>query len=132
VAQLLRSSVRLEDIVCRVGGDEFVILMRGADRATAWLLAERLGSDGKLTSDLRSGAALKPTPETAANMTLATTLSIGIALSTGPDLCPDPDVLLAEPDQALYAVKRSGKGRFCIHGWEEPEPVTCAGLPCLC
>jgi len=40
--------------------------------------------------------------------------SIGIALSTS-YLMPEPDRMLSDADQALYASKRAGRGRATVH-----------------
>ena len=41
--------------------------------------------------------------------------SIGIATAAGGESAPDVDTLLRTADEALYAVKRSGKGRAIVH-----------------
>jgi diguanylate cyclase (GGDEF)-like protein len=82
-------------MVVRVGGEEFVVLMPGADLRTAEAVAERLRS---VIAD--KPFALGPEP-------LHVTISIGIA-----EGAVAPVELLKEADLALYASKR--KGRNCV------------------
>ncbi|HEY7609004.1 MAG TPA: diguanylate cyclase [Alphaproteobacteria bacterium] len=95
IAERLIGHVRTSDMVVRVGGEEFVVLMPGTDRATAETVAERL----------RVVVGEKPFvlgPEP-----LRVTISIGIAYGA---LAPAD--LLKEADAALYASKQ--KGRNCV------------------
>jgi len=96
IAQRLVANVRNSDLVVRVGGEEFVVLMPGADRATAEAVAERLRS------------VVAERPFTVAAETIRVTVSIGIAEGA---LTPSPVALLAEADAALYASKRNGRNR---------------------
>jgi diguanylate cyclase (GGDEF)-like protein/PAS domain S-box-containing protein len=97
VAQRLRSAVRQEDMVGRIGGDEFLVLcpgIGGPDEALR--LAERLAlAQGK---DVRL-----------AKGSIALRLSIGVAWSSGEDA--DADELVAQADHAMYESKREGAGR---------------------
>jgi two-component system cell cycle response regulator len=95
VAERLLGHVRTSDMVVRVGGEEFVVLMPGADLRTAEGVAERL----------RAVVAEKPFPLGPEPLTV--TISIGIA--EGPMA---PTELLKDADMALYASKR--KGRNCV------------------
>jgi two-component system cell cycle response regulator len=95
VAERLLGHVRTSDMVVRVGGEEFVVLMPGADLRTAEAVAERLRS---VIAD--KPFALGPEP-------LHVTISIGIA-----EGAVAPVELLKEADLALYASKR--KGRNCV------------------
>jgi diguanylate cyclase (GGDEF)-like protein len=90
VARRLSSSVRLTDIVARVGGDEFAILMPDADREVALSVARRIHDT------LREPLATEPIP------TVIDT-SVGIALfpTHGRDLA----TLLRTADAAMYAAK---------------------------
>ena len=83
-------------MVVRVGGEEFVVLMPGADRTTAEAVAERLR------------AVIAERPFTVGNEAIRATVSIGIAEGA---LTPSPAGLLAEADAALYASKRNGRNR---------------------
>jgi two-component system cell cycle response regulator len=96
IAQRLLANVRNSDMVVRVGGEEFVVMMPGADRATAEAVAERLR------------AVIAERPFTVAGEAIRVTVSIGIAEGA---LGPSPAAMLAEADTALYASKRNGRNR---------------------
>ncbi len=97
-AARMRRIARDEDVVARIGGDEFAILQYRVARTThAVGLAERIlegiGADMDVESQrLQVGA------------------SIGIALCCSPDL--DPDTLMRHADVAMYEAKASG--RNCV------------------
>ncbi|HEX8340896.1 MAG TPA: GGDEF domain-containing protein [Tepidisphaeraceae bacterium] len=97
IGQVIRSSIRDGDVPYRYGGDEFVIVLPGGDRASAAVLAERLRHlvDG-LTRQHRT-------------LTLRPQLSAGIAaISELPPTAGAAD-LLAAADGRLYAAKRARK-----------------------
>ncbi|MFN0186211.1 MAG: diguanylate cyclase [Aquabacterium sp.] len=89
LADLLRHSVRTTDAVARLGGEEFLIVLPGAERAQAAVLAERLR---------RQAAEL-----------LGTTVSIGIAQARAEDIAVQ--ALVERSDQALYRAKAQGRNR---------------------
>jgi diguanylate cyclase (GGDEF)-like protein/PAS domain S-box-containing protein len=98
VAQRLRTSLRADDTVARVGGDEFCLILpevQGADAAA--LVAE------KLLAHLRR-------PFTIGGHELHVSASIGIALF--PDDAIDADVLIQHGDTAMYQAKAQGKDRY--------------------
>lgn len=95
VARRIRALVRGDDVVGRIGGDEFVVLADGLSCANAQGLADRL-------VDTLREPYLLPTDELA-----YLGASVGMAC-TGPDRPRDADRLLAEADLAMYAAKRSG------------------------
>jgi two-component system cell cycle response regulator len=107
VAERLLGHVRTSDMVVRVGGEEFVVLMPGADLATAQTVAERLRSTIE-----EKPFALGPEP-------MRVTISIGIA-----EGAIAPAELLKEADMALYASKR--KGRNCVTAAPRKAPVIAA------
>jgi diguanylate cyclase (GGDEF)-like protein len=100
VAATLVSQLREYDLVGRFGGEEFVVLVPGADTLEACRVAERL----------RSRVRRLTVP--AADDTVAVTVSVGVALlrTHGQDLIE----LLASADLALYRAKRSGRDRICL------------------
>ena len=98
MGQLLRSSVRREDIAVRLGGDEFVVLMPGQSLPTAQRTAERLAA---LFRQMPWSHRDVPRPS----------LSIGLAV-TGPAELGDGRQLLRAADEALYRAKRAGRDRI--------------------
>lgn len=98
VADLLRRALRQVDAVARVGGEEFAVVLPGADQQAALAVAERL------CSVLR---------EEFQHDTVAITISIGIA--TYPRHGETAGSLVRAGDEALYAAKQAGRDRAVIH-----------------
>ena len=97
--RLLKNIFRSEDIVGRIGGDEFVVLMKNVkSKETATIKAEELLNAAKKTNfeELKEK-----------NISI----SIGISLSPKDGDCYMD--LYKRADQALYQAKRSGKSRVC-------------------
>ena len=94
VANAIRRVVRTSDCVARFGGDEFVMILKDADRAGAQIVANRLRS--VLGEERLAGV-----PDA------RVTVSIGISLF-GEDGTTSEE-LLAKADDAMYADKRSRK-----------------------
>ena len=106
IAQILQSNCRLEDIVCRYGGEEFAVICPNTAAIKAGILAERLReSIAGLTMSHRR------TP-------IQLTCSFGVA---DPSSCPDRSMIDAA-DQALYQAKQTGRNRTAIAG-AEPAAV---------
>ncbi|TFH86839.1 GGDEF domain-containing protein [Billgrantia azerbaijanica] len=104
VAELLQRHFRDADVVCRLGGEEFVAILPGATTEQAEARAEALvGAVRQLT--LSHG-------ETALG---AVTLSCGVA--TYPCHTREPQALLGLADKALYHAKHHGRDR-CVT-WSE-------------
>jgi len=96
--QILLPAIRPKDLVARYGGDEFVLVLRGADSRAAVAIAERIRRtvagqavmlDGKAVSNL--------------------SLSLGIAVF--PRDGDSREALVQAADQALYVAKRTGRNR---------------------
>ena len=98
VAHALQASIRKEDVVCRLGGEEFLVICPGFQAAEFYRYAERLRENV---------AALAFTDGAGKNFKL--TVSIGVA-SKSSDLA-SPEALLQLADKRLYAAKE--KGRNC-------------------
>ncbi|HEX9904759.1 MAG TPA: PleD family two-component system response regulator [Propylenella sp.] len=97
-ADRLRRGVRNIDLVARLGGEEFVLVMPETDAAFAAAVAERLRSDvEKVAFPTRSGESI------------AVTVSIGLAEWQG--TADTVESLVRRADQALYAAKRAGRNR---------------------
>ena len=95
IADLARRQVRSDDLVGRIGGEEFVWLLPGVDSSRARDLAERL----RQTIERESAQGNLP----------KVTVSLGMALLRRGDT---PEQLIARADEALYRAKESG--RNCV------------------
>ncbi len=104
VAEIMRSSLREIDILGRMGGDEFTVLMPNTTLEDAVLLAERI----------RLSIANTPLDISAQALTL--TVSIGAEIFTAE--MSGLDELLRNADVALYRAKHSG--RNCVVAYPSP------------
>lgn len=98
VAELLGASLREDDIACRFGGEEFVVLMPDTDFRQAQSVAERV----------RQAVAERPF-EAGAQRPLNITVSVGVALNDAEG--DTPELVLKRADIALYRAKREGRNR---------------------
>ena len=94
----IQRSVRGVDLVSRIGGEEFVVIMPDTDLGIASVVAERL----------RKSFADEPFQVSADVGSVTVTCSIGVAMSHADD---DPDSLLKRADDALYRAKNDGRNR---------------------
>jgi two-component system cell cycle response regulator len=90
--KLLKSSARASDIICRYGGEEFVIMLPQTDKKGAQIIAERL--------------------RVQVGLYLPTTVSIGVA--SYPDDAIELIKLVDKADGALYQAKKTGKNKWCV------------------
>lgn len=97
LVELLQANVRTEDVVARVGGEEFVVLLRGTPLAGAGVAAERIRRAIEAHQFEHDG------------QRFGVTVSVGCAVAVGPS---STDELQHRADQALYRAKRSG--RNCV------------------
>ena len=101
VSRRLRASVRSDDIVGRLSGDEFVVVLRGITTPT-----EAIGMAGRIIDGVRQ-------PLSLGGASFTPSLSIGIAYSAGPGATADD--LLAQADSAMYLAKREGRGAWRVY-----------------
>jgi diguanylate cyclase (GGDEF)-like protein len=98
VGSFLQKSVRAEDVPCRFGGEEFLLILPGADLEGTHSRAERLRSQVKQLSVMHQGKPLG-----------TITISVGVAAFPGHGSAIKD--LIAAADGALYAAKRGGRDR---------------------
>ena len=95
----VKRSIRGIDLACRIGGEEFVIVMPETDLTVAAMVAERL----------RRRIAAEPFSINQGARGIPVTLSIGLAALHGAD--DGSASLLKRADRALYQAKREGRNR---------------------
>jgi diguanylate cyclase (GGDEF)-like protein/PAS domain S-box-containing protein len=98
VAQRIRSTMRAEDVVVRMGGDEFIVILKGVKSSEQ--VAE---AAGRINHSLSA-------PMVVDGRTLVTTCSIGVALY--PHDGADMGELLRHSDTAMYQAKDRGRNNF--------------------
>ncbi len=99
VAQRLQAAVRPADLVARISGDEFVVLVSGADADCLTRVAHRVLDRVHRSSLLPDGRALLPS------------LSVGAALRRPGE---SSESLFRQADAALYESKRRGRGTVVL------------------
>ena len=100
-ATFLGKSVRVEDIVCRFGGEEFVVILPAADLKATQARGERIRSKLREQAVLHQGQSLG-----------MITVSVGVAVL--PQHGTSPKDFLEAADAALYRAKREGRDRVVV------------------
>jgi diguanylate cyclase (GGDEF)-like protein len=110
VAEILEDATRSTDIVCRYGGDEFVVILVNPDREGADRIATQIRTDTKaLRVPVSDGD-------------VGVTLSVGVAYHSGiTGTRMTSEELMAEADAALYVAKAQGGNT--VHPTVEGELV---------
>jgi diguanylate cyclase (GGDEF)-like protein len=99
VSRAIVSSLREIDKAFRIGGEEFAVLLQGADSAAALVTAERLR------------IAIAERPIEVDGRLIPVTTSVGIALARDEG---EADALLRAADAALYRAKAEGRNRVIM------------------
>eukprot|EP00611_Tribonema_gayanum_P003771 TRINITY_DN1300_c0_g1_i1.p1 TRINITY_DN1300_c0_g1~~TRINITY_DN1300_c0_g1_i1.p1 ORF type:complete len:939 (+),score=211.47 TRINITY_DN1300_c0_g1_i1:105-2921(+) len=109
-SELLRSNLRATDVLCRYGGEEFVVVLPGSSVADAEVRAEQLRSRFEdLTLPAASGVD-----------SLRTTVSIGVAHAAAGSRTAEQ--LVRAADAALYRAKTEGRNRVVCEMPSDPAP----------
>ncbi|MDF1608288.1 GGDEF domain-containing protein [Hoeflea sp. YIM 152468] len=100
VAEAIARAIRNGDFGARIGGEEFAVILNGADREDALRVAERIRSNVEDMSIT-----------TAEGKKLKLTVSVG-----GSELAShaSPDEVMRAADAKLYEAKRGGRNRVCV------------------
>ena len=108
IGNILKQSVRGDDLVARIGGDEFAVLVRGNGNADFPLLAARIRSI-VAQSNIAFGDEQSQT---------SITVSVGVAVVQAGD---NKDSLMDRADKALYRSKELG--RNLVHAWDRDNSL---------
>ena len=104
VAFVVKSGIRETDVICRYGGEEFVVVLPGTATPGASFVIDRLR------------VMMEKTPLVLEKDKVTIRFSAGVAeLQPGETL----DGLLERADQALYEAKRTGRNRVVVANIEE-------------
>lgn len=99
LAKILQASLRASDIVARVGGEEFVVVLLDAELPLARTAADKL----------RKAVERHPFPHASEQPLGHVTVSVGVA--SWPRHGDTADAVLSAADRALYASKSAGRNR---------------------
>jgi len=113
MASLMTTNSRVEDVVCRYGGEEFAILTPGVGAAGAAVLAERIRQKIESHEFNVSGEKLR------------VTVSAGVAEMTDAGV-QDPQKLIDAADKAMYQAKHTGRNRVVTSGQESTPTAQAA------
>lgn len=103
IATIAHKSLRSNDIICRFGGEEFVVLMPQTEKEEAFIVAERIRNNVK--EFLTRPWERFPSPS----------ITVSIGVSTFPEDGKDNDSLINNADIALYKAKAEGKNKTVLY-----------------
>lgn len=95
---------------CRFGGEEFLLTLPDYDEQNSITIFENMHSDIRSTS-VKAGAN---------NINI----DVCIGISSYPNLCTDPELLVSRADKAMYYGKKHGRGRIIIDNPEIDEEIS--------
>jgi diguanylate cyclase (GGDEF)-like protein len=113
LADLLRAAMRGSDVVCRLGGEEFGVIMSSCDAGDALNLARRLTDT---LAEVEFGTAGK--------------ITISVGISQGPQHAMNPRELVACSEAAMMTAKARGKNQIVLfdeHTSERPDGTPAGG-----
>lgn len=98
IGLLTRRNARSEDILCRIGGEEFLLLIPSVDAAATYQIADRLRQNIGLHYFEGAGH-----------------VSISAGVAHFPETETDPSLAIRQADKALYQAKRAGRNRVIVY-----------------
>jgi len=104
LAEVLRATVRPDDTVCRLGGEEFAVIMVGCSAENAFRVAERI--ERRLAESEFPGVGR---------------LAVSVGLALGPEHAMNPRELAACAEAAMMTAKAQGKNRIVLYSDAETE-----------
>ena len=105
--KILKDNVRVIDVPCRYGGEEFAVILPGASLRQSTRIAERLREN------------IRSNPVPFGENSIKITASFGVAVFRFGDECTLGE-FLNKADRLLYEAKNTGRDRICA---EEPDAV---------
>lgn len=102
VAASIQRMLRPYDVLCRYGGEEFVVVARETSPRNAEILAERIRHH------------IEAMPFEVGAKSASVTVSVGVAALSPGVGCGDPELLLEAADEAMYAAKEAGRNRVRV------------------
>jgi diguanylate cyclase (GGDEF)-like protein len=114
VGEIIKDSVRVIDVPCRYGGEEFALILPGASLRESIMIAQRLRET------------LRCNPVTLNDVSVTITASFGVAFFR---YCDEYSVggFLDRTDRLLYEAKNAGRDRICSQEFDPifmPDEVT--------
>ncbi|ECX4263720.1 GGDEF domain-containing protein, partial [Salmonella enterica] len=98
-ANIIKENIRPDDILARLGGEEFIILLYNLNISAARKIAERI----------------RENVEASVNNTITVPVTVSVGLCLLPKLdCFQLDII-SLADQALYKAKNSGRNQICVY-----------------
>ena len=99
LVEILRKNFRMDDYICRIGGDEFVIFMVHSSEQQRDLIASKIENINKELENLGDGLP-------------STSISVGIVHGTE---AKDTENLYEKSDEAMYLAKQKGKHTYSFY-----------------
>jgi diguanylate cyclase (GGDEF)-like protein len=110
-ASVLRRAIRSADVICRLGGEEFVAICPDTDADAAQRCAERVRAEVEAHKMEAPG--------------FHRTLTVSIGVAVRGEQIKDPLSLLKAADEAVYMAKKAGRNRVCLAGAERRHGIPC-------